>query len=42
VVVLTFFGPDKELKQFSAAWELVRNSLKIAETKPAPKASPKP
>ena len=42
VVVLTYFGPDKELKQFQAAWDLVRNSLKIEDPKAAPKATPKP
>jgi len=41
VVVLTFFGPDKELKQFAPAWDLVRTSLKIEE-KPAASPSPKP
>ena len=29
VVVLTFFGPDKQLTQQAAAWDLVRNSLKV-------------
>jgi len=29
VVVLTYFGPDKELKQFASSWDLVRNSIKI-------------
>ena len=38
VVVLTYFGPDKELKQFAAAWDMVRNSLKIED----PKAATKP
>ena len=41
VVVLTFFGPDKDLKQWTSAWDLVRGSLKIEETKPAPKPTPK-
>src|SRR5260370_5006650 len=36
VVVLTFFGPDKELKKFASAWALVRNSLKIEELIPTP------
>ena len=36
VVILTYFGPDKELKQFTAAWDLVRNSLKIEAAKVAP------
>ena len=42
VVMLTYFGPDKELKQFASAWDLVRNSIKIEDPKVAPKASPKP
>ena len=42
VVVLTYFGPDKDLKKHSAAWDLVRNSLQIEEKKPAPKPSPTP
>ena len=29
VVVLTFFGPDKQLTQQAPAWDLVRNSLKV-------------
>ena len=41
VVVLTFFGPDKDLKQWTSAWDLVRGSLKIEEIKPAPKPTPK-
>ncbi len=41
VVVLTFFGPDNELKKFASAWDLVRNSLKIEEPKPTPKPTPK-
>src|ERR1051326_8881205 len=42
VVVLTLFGPDKQLNQNAAAWDLVRNSLKVVDAKaaPAPKASP--
>ena len=38
VVVLTYFGPDKELKQFAPTWDLIRNTLKVED----PKASPKP
>jgi hypothetical protein len=38
VVMLTFFVPDSELKQTTAAWDVVRNSVKI-EPPPA-KASP--
>jgi len=42
VVVLTVFGPDKQLKQNAAAWDMVRNSLKVVDAKaaPSPKASP--
>ena len=42
VVVLTLFGPDKQLKQQAPAWDLVRNSLKVVDPKaaPSPKASP--
>ena len=38
VVVLTYFGPDKDLKQFASVWDLVRTSLKVED----PKAAPKP
>lgn len=41
-VVLTLFGPDKELKQRAAVWDLVRTSLKIVDPKAVPAASPKP
>lgn len=37
VVVLTFFGPDKQLTQQAAAWDMVRNSLKVVDPKAAPK-----
>jgi hypothetical protein len=37
VVVLTYFGPDKQLKQFSSAWDTVRNTVKIEDSKGAPK-----
>ena len=42
VVVLTLFGPDRDTKQFSAVWDLVRTTLKIEEPKPAASPSPKP
>ena len=42
VVVLTLFGPDRDLKQFASAWDLVRTSMKIEEPKPAASPSPKP
>jgi hypothetical protein len=41
VVILTIFGPDREIKQFATAWDLVRSSFKV-EDKAAPKPSPKP
>jgi hypothetical protein len=40
VVVLTLFGPDKQLKQLTPAWDLVRTSLKIHDPNAAPKPSP--
>ena len=40
VVVLTLFGPDKQLKQHAPAWDLVRTSLKIQDPSAAPKPSP--
>jgi hypothetical protein len=42
VVVLTLFGPDKQLNQNAAAWDLIRSSLKVVDPKaaPSPKASP--
>ena len=43
VVVLTFFGPDADRKKFASSWDMLRNSLKIEEAKPAaPKPSPTP
>jgi hypothetical protein len=41
VVILTIFGPDREIKEFTPTWDMLRNSLKI-EDKPAPKPSLKP
>src|SRR5215510_517819 len=38
VVVLTLFGPDKQLAKLAPAWDLVRNSLKVVD----PKAKPSP
>jgi hypothetical protein len=40
VVVMTYFGPDKQMKQLMPAWDLVRTSLKIVDPKAT--ASPKP
>ncbi|HXQ73939.1 MAG TPA: hypothetical protein VN844_25780 [Pyrinomonadaceae bacterium] len=42
VVILTIFGPDREIKQFTPAWDTVRNSLKIQDSKPSGSPSPKP
>lgn len=33
-VILTIFGPDREIKQFTSAWDMVRSSLKVEEKKP--------
>ena len=41
VVVLTYFGPDKQMKQLTPAWDLVRTSLKVVDPKAMPAASPK-
>ena len=40
VVILSLFGPDKQLKQLAPAWDLVRTSLKVVDPKAT--ASPKP
>ena len=42
VVMLTYFGPDRDLKKHSAAWDLVRSSLQIGEKKPAAKPAGSP
>ena len=42
VVILSLFGPDKQLKQLAPAWDLVRTSLKVVDPKAVPAASPKP
>ena len=41
VVILTIFGPDREIKDSTPAWDMVRSSLKI-EDKSTPKPTPKP
>ena len=41
VVILTIFGPDREIKEFTPAWDVIRSSLKVEE-KSTPKPSPKP
>lgn len=42
VVVLTIFGPDKEMTKLAPAWDLIRNSLQVFDPKAAPEAAPKP
>ena len=43
VVILTFFGPDADRKKFASSWDMLRNTLKIEEAKPAAaKPSPTP
>ncbi len=41
VVVLTFFGPDKALKQATSAWDTIRTTLKIEPPPPKAGATPK-
>lgn len=41
LVVLTLFGPDKQLKQLAPAWDLVRTSLKVVDPKAIPSPTPK-
>ena len=41
VVILTIFGPDREIKQFTSVWDTVRSTLKV-EAKSTPKPSPQP
>jgi hypothetical protein len=40
VVLLTYFGPDKQQKQFANVWDMVRNTIKIEDPKAAPKPTP--
>lgn len=42
VAMLTYLGPDKDLKKFLPAWDLVRTSIKTSSVQPTPKPSPKP
>jgi hypothetical protein len=42
VVILSLFGPDKQIKQLAPAWDLIRTSLKVVDPKAVPAASPKP
>jgi hypothetical protein len=41
LVVLTFLGPDRALKQATPAWDAIRTSLRIEEPKAPEKPSPK-
>ncbi len=40
LVVLTFFRPDRALKQMTPAWDTIRNSIAVEETAAPPKADP--
>ena len=40
LVVLTQLGPDRALKQVSPAWDVIRNSIAIADPTPAPQPKP--
>ena len=42
VVVMTYFGPDKQLKQLASAWDLIRTSLKVTDPKAVPSPKPSP
>lgn len=42
VVVLTLFGPDKQTKQLTPTWDMIRTTLKVTDPKATPAASPKP
>ena len=39
VVILTIFGPDREIKEFMPTWDMLRSTFKI-EDKSAPKSKP--
>jgi hypothetical protein len=42
LVVLTFLGPDKALKQATPAWDAIRTTLQIEQPKAKPTTTPKP
>jgi len=42
VVIMTLFGPDRDIKKFATAWDTLRTTIKIAEPAPAASPSPKP
>ena len=37
VVILTIFGPDREIKEFAPAWDTVRSSFKVEDKSAKPK-----
>ena len=45
VVIMTIFGPDREIKQFTPVWDMVRSTIQVEDKsapKPAPTATPTP
>ena len=42
VVVMTLFGPDRDIKKYTTAWDMLRTTIKIDEPAPAASPSPKP
>jgi hypothetical protein len=42
VVVMTLFGPDRDLKKHATAWEMLRTTMTIDDPAPAASPSPKP
>ena len=42
VIVMTLFGPDRDIKKFATAWDTLRTTIKIVEPAPAASPSPKP
>lgn len=41
VVILTYFGPDRDRQKFLSSWETVKTTLKIEDAKPVAKPTPK-
>lgn len=45
VIIMTIFGPDREIKQFTPVWDMVRSTIQVEDKsapKPAPTATPTP
>ena len=42
VIVMTLFGPDRDIKKYATAWDMLRTTMKIEEPAPAGSPSPKP